>query len=161
LDLFEKDPMKLANAIEGGITGATTLTLLQEAINSIDPKKPGMKFLQKPGIVKKLAKKKKNGEDQTKLYIQLAGELLSSAAYYGLTAVGKKKNAVLRGGLLGAAAGVGSVLFNNAENDEFRDNEDDDWQNQVITVALYTAGGLLAGYATKKMGKKSKKKKKK
>jgi hypothetical protein len=153
--------MKLANAIEGGITGATTLTLLQEAITKIDPAKPGMKFLQKPGIIKKLRKKSKNGEDQTKLYIDLAGELLSSAAYYGLTAIGKKKNAVLRGGLLGVAAGLGSILFNHAEKDEFTDNGENEWKQQAITVALYTAGGVLAGMATKNLTKGRKKKKKK
>ena len=154
--------MKLASAIEGGLTGATTLTLLQEAIGKIDPAKPGMKFLQKPGILKKLKKKSKNGGDSTKLYIQLAGELLSSAAYYGLSAVGKKKNAVLRGGLLGAAAGLGSVLFNNMEQDEFNDEEkENELTKNLLTVGLYTAGGLLAGLATKNLrtGKKKKKKK--
>lgn len=154
--------MKLANAIEGGLTGATTLTLLQETLKKIDTGRPGLKHLQKPGIIKKLKKKSKNGEDPSRLYIELAGELLSGAAYYGLTAIGKKKNAVLRGGLLGAAAGIGSVIFNNTEDDDFGEgNSSKDWMGDALTIALYTGGGLLAGLAVKNMKKTRKKKKKK
>src|SRR4028118_1630668 len=115
--------MKLANAIEGGITGATTLTLLQEALHKIDPKAPRAKLLNSPGIIKRLKKQsKKKGGISNKLYINLAGELLSNAAYFGLSALGKKKNAVLRGGILGLAAGLGSAFLNENHSDDEANN---------------------------------------
>ena len=149
--------MKLANAIEGGITGATTLSLLQEALHKIDSKAPRAKLLNSPGILKRLKKQsKKKGVLSNKLYINLAGELLSNAAYFGLTALGKKKNAVLRGGLLGAAAGLGSAFLND-NNEE--DPAADTLKNKILTLTLYTAGGMLAGAAIKKISKKRKKSK--
>ena len=149
--------MKLANAIEGGLTGATTLTLLQEALHKMDPKAPSTKLLNKPGIIKRLKKQsKKKGKSSNKLYINLAGELLSNAAFFGLTALGKKKNAVLRGGLLGAAAGLGAAFLNN---DDENISHHDDIKKKLMTISLYTAGGLLAGTAIKKLNKARKKRK--
>jgi hypothetical protein len=153
--------MKLANAIEGGLTGATTLTLLQEALHKLDSGAP-RPLLHRSGILKELrksgtGKKKKD----SKLYIRLAGELLSNAAYFGLTGLGKKKNAVLRGGLLGAAAGLGSVFLTDNHEDDGPDLPDqkESMKKKLLTVSLYTAGGLLAGLAVKKLNKKGKKRK--
>lgn len=154
--------MKLSRAIEGGLAGASTLSLLQEALHKIDHKAPRPLFHQS-GIIKKI--KKKSGKDRGKLYIKLAGELVSNAAYFGLTSLGKKKNAVLRGGLLGAAAGLGSAFLRADKDKEFdgiADNSEvkrrKEAQRKILTVALYTAGGLLAGAAIKKAAKKKKKK---
>jgi hypothetical protein len=153
--------MKLANAIEGGLTGATTLTLLQEALHKLDSGAP-RPLLHRSGILKELrksgtGKKKKD----SKLYIRLAGELLSNAAYFGLTGLGKKKNAVLRGGLLGAAAGLGSVFLTDNHEDDGPDlpGQKESMKKKLLTVSLYTAGGLLAGLAVKKLNKKGKKRK--
>lgn len=160
-----KKHMKLASAVEGGLTGATTLTLLQEALHKIDGKAP-RPLLHKSGLMKQLRKNGTKPGDNNKLYIKLAGELLSNAAYFGLSSIGKKKNAVLRGGLLGAAAGLGSAFFTE---DKEQDTTDDatavdsntsrnSIKKKVLTVTLYTAGGLLAGFAIKKINQKSGKK---
>jgi hypothetical protein len=81
---------------------------------------------------------------------------LGSAAFYGLTGLGKKKNAVLRGGLLGAAAGLGAAFMSDKNENEFDElhgashkSSTDDAKEKALTVALYTAGGLLAGGAIK------------
>jgi len=153
--------MKLASAIEGGITGATTLSLLQEALHKIDTKSP-RPFFHKSGVVKQLKKSSGKPHKQHKLYIALAGELLASIGYFGMAGLGKKKNAVLTGGLLGAAAGLGIAFFNE-DDDAKRVNgaeidAEDELQKKIITVALYTAGGLLAGTAIKRLDKKMLKK---
>lgn len=158
--------MNIAKAIEGGLTGASTLTLLQEALHKIDHRAP-RPLLYKSGLIKKLKKSSgKKGAKANRLYIQLAGELLTNAAYFGLTGLGKKKNAVLRGGVLGAAAGLGSAfLSNNKEHDQKDENgvlvnQRNNVKDKLLTISLYTAGGLLAGLAIKKLNKKMKKKKK-
>lgn len=168
--------MKYANAIEGGIAGVTTLTLLEKALQNIDTRKPKMKLLGKPGIIKRLKKKsKKNGGNE--LYIELAKELLAAGAYYGLIKLGKKKNALLRGGLLGAATGAGVALLDDKKHKKgdrrrdkaahntqpFEDNNElltfwKENREKILTVGLYTAGGVLAGAAIKKLRKNKKKK---
>jgi hypothetical protein len=166
--------MKYANAIEGGIAGVTTLTLLEKALQNIDTKKPKMKLIGKPGIIKHLKKKSKKNRNN-ELFIDLAKELLAAGAYYGFIKLGKKGNALLRGGLLGAATGAGVALLENKKqkkaggnrdkvdnNNRFEDQNEllKFWQEnkeKILTVGLYTAGGVLAGAAIKKLKKKKKK----
>lgn len=159
--------MKLANVIEGGVAGATTLTLLQEALHSIDTKSP-RPFFHKSGVMKKLKKSSGKPQQQSKLFITLAGELLANAAYFGLGGLGKKKNAVLTGGLLGTAAGLGVAFLAGAETNHTTENAngrlpepDADLKKKLLTVALFTAGGVVAGIAMKRLNKKSLKKLKK
>ncbi|HEU4470293.1 MAG TPA: hypothetical protein VFR58_04350 [Flavisolibacter sp.] len=153
--------MKLASAIEGGLAGASTLTLLQEALNKFDNKAP-RPLLHRSGIIKKIKKtSNKGGAKARKLYIKLAGEVLGSTAFYGLSALGKKKNAVLRGGLLGMAAGLGSAFLQDDKGTEANGLQSTGVSNtkdKLVTITLYTMGGLLAGLAVKKLGKKRKKK---
>jgi hypothetical protein len=161
--------MKLAQAIEGGLTGASTLSLLQAALHKIDHKAPRPLFHQS-GLIKKLKKHSgKKGKQDNKLYMQLAAELLANAAYFGLAGLGKKKNAILRGGLLGAAAGLGSAFMRDEHEMPDPDTLDgspviqatsNSTKQKLITIGLYTAGGLLAGVAVKKLNTKKKKSKK-
>lgn len=153
--------MNLAKAIEGGVTGAATLGLLQEALHKIDTKTP-RPFLHRSGIIKQLKKSSGKPRKQNKLYIKLAGELLANAAFFGMAGLGKRKNAMLTGGLLGAAAGLGLAFLNNDEEGEqangARTDTDADMKKKILTIALYTAGGLLAGAAIKRLNKKTLKK---
>lgn len=150
--------MKLANVIEGGLSGVTTLSLLQEALQKVDgnASKPSGMIKQ----FKKLGTKKGNN---SKAFIKLAGELLSNSAYYGLSGLGKKKNAVIRGGLLGAAAGLGYVLLKDYDHSDTVIAEDKTimLKKKILTVTLYTAGGILAGFAIKNRKDKTKKNRKK
>lgn len=157
--------MKLAKAIEGGLAGASTLSLLQEALHKFDHTSP-RPLLHKSGLIKKLKKAKGGpGRKSSKLYIQLASELLANTAFFGLTGLGKKRNAVLRGGLLGAAAGLGSAFLQQDDKDDestirTESERKSDLKKKLLTVALYTSGGVLAGAAIRNFKVKGKKKKK-
>jgi hypothetical protein len=170
--------MDTAKIIEGGIAGATTLTLLEKALQDVDTKTPRLKLLNKPGIIKRLRKQSKK-KGSKKIFVQVAKELLTAGTYYGIVRLGSKKNALLRGALLGAATGLGVVIAENkkdkksnkthikkvdhtgtepsSETDKFKfwikNNRD-----EILTVALYAAGGILAGATIKKLNKKTKKK---
>jgi hypothetical protein len=164
--------MKLVNAIEGGLAGAGTLSLLQEALHKVDHSSP-RPLLHQAGLLKKLKKNSgKPGMKSTKLYIQLASELVSNAALFGLSGLGKKRNALLRGTLLGAAAGLGSAFLQKEDKEKNGDGNfaggengiiqaqpvNADMKKKIMTVTLYAAGGLLAGLAVKNVsGKKVKK----
>lgn len=156
--------MKPSKALEGGLNGIATLGLLQETLHKIDHHEP-RPLLKKSSLLEKI--KKQEGKKGDKLYIKLAGEVLSTAAYFGIAGLGKKKNAVLRGALLGAVAGLGTVLLKN----EVKDSQDrgDKVSNNfhaehitdpLLTIALYTVGGALAGVMVKKVKTEKKKNRK-
>lgn len=164
--------MNIKNLIEGGIAGATTLSMLQEVLHKIDGGAP-RPLLHKSGAIKQLKSGKKHkSKANNELFIKLAGDLVANAAYFGLAGIGKKKNAVLRGGLLGAAAGLGSAFLADEHKIEKHklsgadephllgafEDETEPIKDKVLTVLLYTAGGVLAGAAIKQLSKKSKKK---
>ena len=80
----------------------------------------------------------------------LAGDLIANTMYYGLVAAGSADGAVLAGGSLGAAAGIGGVLLTpqlGLGDGEVRRTR----QTQVLTVGLYLFGGLIAGLAYQAM----------
>jgi hypothetical protein len=156
LFLYKCSTMTIINALEGGLAGATTLSLLHKAIDKIDSKAQ-TRLLHKSDLLKKIKRQSnKKGSIPVKLYIRLASELLASAGYFGLSALGKKKNAVLRGALLGAAAGFGVAFLNNQDNTQNQENRNKT-RDQILTIALYTAGGLVAGAAIKRLNKRKKK----
>jgi hypothetical protein len=163
--------MKLASAIEGGLAGATTLSLLGETLRNIDGKPHGINSKRIKRRFKKAGSKKKPIK-ATEQYIRLAGDLLGAASLLGFTSLGKKKNAVLRGALLGAAAGMGAVWLNDKTHDDHRDKVNghegfhatmeakDTTLQKAMEVGLFTLGGMLAGKMLQGSGKKKKKRKK-
>lgn len=103
---------------------------------------------------------------------------MAAGAYYGLIRFGKKENVLLRGGLLGALTGLG-VAFLDSNDDKTTNRTIEDRmpenhnnsvpksefekflienRDKILTVALFMGGGVLAGSAVKKLGKKKKKK---
>ncbi|HEU4901685.1 MAG TPA: hypothetical protein VFT06_02810 [Flavisolibacter sp.] len=165
--------MKLASALEGGLAGATTISLLGETLRRIDGSNHQFNVFNAKSLKKrfKKANTKKKGS-ATKQFIQLAGDVLGSAALFGLTKPGKKKNAVLRGALLGAAAGLGVEFLHGRDKKKAIEKDDlnilgeeqipaqerHELLKKVMRVGLYTAGGLIAGKVFQLTGKKKKKK---
>jgi hypothetical protein len=74
----------------------------------------------------------------------LAGDLASNAAYFGAVGAGSRERSVALGAALGIAAGAGAVLLppylglSGATTGRTS-------ATAALTVALYTAGGLVAG----------------
>jgi len=161
---------KLASALEGGLAGVTTISLLTDTLRKINGNSSGHHLLEGKRLKKRFKKvKSKKPLKATQQFIELAGELLGSTAFMGLSSVGKKKNAMLRGGLLGTAAGLGSV-FLNGHDDEKRKynghegfhptmNKQDQLISKILEVSLYTIGGLIAGKVIEGKNKKKKRKK--
>ena len=78
--------------------------------------------------------------------LTLAGDLLSNSGYFGLVGLAPRERAVAAGLALGAVAGLGAVYLPSpiGLSDRLTDRA---VQTRAITVALYTAGGLVAGAA--------------
>ena len=152
--------MKAASILKNGLTGAATLTLLRETLDTADPGNSKVLPLHKKGVFRQLKKaSQKKGMGAVKGYVDLAARLLGMVGYMGVTALGKKKNTLLRGGMLGALAGVAAILMN--DNDDPAVSSQELWRKRVITMALYILGGLVAGGAIKLINNGKKKSKKK
>ena len=133
---------KFLVATIAGLAGACTVTLIHETMRRLDPDAPRMDVLGMRAIAKMMrAADTTPPEEDTLFGMTLAGDIVSNAAYYSLT--GSGKNAWLRGGLLGLAAGVGGVVLpgplglGTAPSNRTT-------KTQVMTVAWYLLGGLAA-----------------
>lgn len=138
--------MKLSSAIGGGIAGAITLTLIHETVRRSISNAPRMDLLGMEAIAKTLDSVDAEVPKEDKLFkITMAGDIVSNALYYSLTGIGKGEQAVLRGAFLGLAAGIGAVYLpkplglNAAPAGRTI-------QTKVMTFALYTIGGVVAGF---------------
>jgi hypothetical protein len=136
--------MSLSKAAASGLVGACALTLIHESARQILPKAPRMDILGMQAIVKSLRLLDQEAPPENKLHnVTLAGDILSNSAYYSLVSLGKPKHAVLRGTLLGLAAGIGAVLLpeplglDNAPSGRTP-------ETKVMTVGWYVAGGIAA-----------------
>lgn len=141
--------MKLSSAIGGGIAGAITLTLIHETVRRSVTDAPRMDLLGMEAIAKTLDSVDTEVPEEDKLFkITMAGDILSNALYYSLTGIGKGEQAILRGASLGLAAGIGAVYLpeplglNAAPAGRTI-------QTKIMTFALYTIGGVVAGFIGK------------
>lgn len=142
--------MKYTSSIGGGISGAVALTVIHETLRRINPKAPRMDLLGMQALAKSLIGFKANVPDKDKLFnITMAGDLVSNSVYYSLAGGnGGKRFIMLRGALLGLAAGVGTVYLPKplglSDAPAART-----LQTKLLTVALYLSGGLIAAATSK------------
>ena len=152
--------MKAASILKNGLTGAATLTLLRETLDKADPDNTNVYPLHKKGVFRELKKaSQKKGMGAVKGYVNLAARLLGMVGYMGVTALGKKKNTLLRGSILGALAGAAAILMSS--NDDPAVSSQELWRKRITTMVLYILGGLVAGGAIKLINSGKKKNKKK
>lgn len=137
-------------ALGGGTVGAIALTALHEVTRRTVPHAPrmdviGMRALSR--TVRALGGRPARGD---RLFRQtLMGDLAANALYYSLAAGGRRPRG--RGLLLGAAAGLGAAalppLLGLGRSPGAR------WPaTPLMTLALYTVGGLAAGAAGRALG---------
>ncbi|RTQ53579.1 hypothetical protein EJV47_02220 [Hymenobacter gummosus] len=129
-------------ALVSGLSGAIVLTLVHQAAKELTPDAPRMDVLGVRGLRKLLAAAKAPQPDaQTAYDITMAGDLLTNGLYYSL--VGSGPDAWWRGAALGVAAGVGGVVLPGPLGlGDGPSNRTP--QTQLMTVAWYTLGGLVA-----------------
>lgn len=145
--------MKLLHSLAAGLAGALALTAIHETVRRLRPTDaPRMDVLGMRGLRKLLRKADAPQPDDDALFaITMAGDVLSNGLYYSL--VGTGKHTVRRGVLLGVAAGVGGVVLPGPLGlGEGPSNRTP--QTQLMTVAWYTAGGLVAGTVARVLRKR-------
>lgn len=146
--------MKTTNALLGGLAGATLLTLVHETTRQLVPTAPRMDLLGEQALSKLLTKAGQPVPEDDALYaITMAGDVVSNALYYSVAGFGDPKTAPLKGTLLGLAAGIGAIALPGplglSEAPSKRTTE-----TVIMTVALYTLGGLAAGVAMRLLNRR-------
>lgn len=136
--------MKLSSALGGGIVGAVTLTLIHEAIRRLNADAPRMDLLGMEAMAKTLESADAKVPKEDKLFkLTMAGDIASNSLYYSFAGFGNKKQAILWGAFLGIGAGIGAVyLPKYLRLDEAPSNRT--FQTKLMTVALYSIGGLVS-----------------
>jgi len=148
--------MKKLSAIEGGATGALSLTLVHEIVKRLDPKAPRMDLLGMNAISKLLKSVGQNTPEKHKLFVwAMIGDLISNSLYYSLAGLGNKKGVIQRGILLGLGAGLGAVLLPKPlQLNEAPTNRTT--KTKAMTIGLYLIGGLVAATIIRHMEKNKK-----
>lgn len=145
--------MKNSSAL-GGLAGAAALTILHETIKKFDPKAPRMDLLGMNALSKIIRGFGKNPPAADRLYAYtMAGDLLSNALYYSLAGMGTKKSILQKGAALGIAAGLGAIFLPKPLhlNESYSNRTT---RTQVMTVAYYVVGSLVAAALIRKLRKK-------
>jgi hypothetical protein len=135
-----------AEALVGGIVGAVVLTAVHQGARLVAERPPRMDRVGMRAIARGLHALGAQPPTGRTLYgLTLGGDLLSNAAYYAAAALAGR-HAVGAGAALGVAAGIGAlVLPRRMGLDDPPGSEALD--NQLMTIAWYTLGGLAAGAA--------------
>lgn len=143
--------MNTESALQGGLTGAATLTILHEIVRKFSPDAPRMDELGMQALSKLFKKLHLEVPDKDQLYLLSTGaELLSNGLYYAIAGAGSKDNVYLRGALLGATAGIGAITLPGVMGlDDSASNRTP--KTKVMTVAWYLLGGIVASAVTEKL----------
>jgi len=132
-------------ALVAGAAGAATTNILHELIRRQTPDVPRVDLLGMQALARVLDAAGVMVPDHgTLYYLTLAGDLLSNSGYFGLVGVAPRERSVVAGLGLGVLAGLGAVYLPSRIGMSTQPT-DRAAPTRAIAVALYTAGGLVAG----------------
>ncbi len=140
--------MQTTDAIVSGAAGAAALTLTHEVVRRLVPRTPRLDklgMLSIARLVRAMGGTPPRGE-RLRGYA-LAGDLLANTLYYAPIAAGRHIS-LLRGTLVGLAAGVGAVALTPVLGLPRRHRGRTPGA-MLLTVGLYTLGGVIAAAAGK------------
>ncbi len=137
----------LMKAIAAGAAGACTTNILHEITRRLTPDAPRVDLLGMQALARLLRASGATPPTGRTLYnATLASDLASNTAYFGVVGAAGRERAVALGAALGLVAGAGAVLLPPAL-DLSGGTTGRTGATAALTVALYTAGGLVAGVA--------------
>ena len=131
-------------AAVSGLSGALALTSVHQVARLLTADAPRMDVVGRRAIAAGIEATGREAPDETTLQRwALAGDVLSNSAYYSMVAWGRRPNVWTRGVALGLAAGIGALVLPRRMGlgDPPRSFKP---ANQLMTVAWYTIGGVVA-----------------
>ena len=143
--------MKYASLISG-LAGSLALTMFHETLRKNVPLAPRMDLMGEEGMVKLLHATGIPVPAEPQLFnLTMGGDLLGNAAYYALVG-SSSKHPVTAGVLLGSAAGVGALTLPRKLGLN-KEHSNATTTTQLLTVAIYLLGGIVAGVVYKGLNK--------
>lgn len=133
-------------ALGSGLAGALALTAVHETARQQVSTAPRMDMLGMQAIENGLRSVNVQPPHGKSLYeLALAGDIVSNALYYSMVANGKPEGALVRGAMLGLAAGLGAVTLPKPLGLQPQINRTN--ATHAMTIGWYLLGGLAAGAA--------------
>ena len=145
--------MRTTDVLLSGLAGAGLVTATHETLKRNVPAAPRMDLLGMQALRKLIAGARAAQPATGTLFLySLAGDLLANALYYSLGGM-NNRNVILRSTALGIAAGLGAVFMPGPMGlDPKRSRRTT--ATALMTVGLYTLGGLATGLALKWLQRK-------
>jgi hypothetical protein len=145
--------MKYASLISG-LAGSLALTFLHETLRKHVDLAPRMDLMGEEGVAKILSAAGVPVPSEPQLFnLTMGGDIVGNAGYYALVAT-IPKHPLASGAVLGLAAGIGALTLPDklGLNKEYSNATR---TTQVLTMAIYFFGGIVAGAVYKVLDKKS------
>lgn len=135
------------SALAAGACGAAALTAVHQLARRVTDDAPRMDVVGERAIARSLELRGAAVPPQPRLHRwALAGDLMANSAYYSLIACGREPHVWRRAVALGLAAGAGALLLPRPLG--LGDPpKSDHLANQIMTVAWYVVGALVAAAA--------------
>ena len=149
--------MKVISSLVGGLAGACAITLLHEIIKRYDPDAPRLDRLGMEALSLGFKKADEPVPNKKDLYkYSLIGDIINNTMFFSLAGgKGGVKKGLSKGAVLGLTAGLGSLFapkkmgLNSEATNKTR-------KTQIMSVAYYLVGGLVAAVVAKTIDNKSK-----
>lgn len=141
------------SAIISGLAGSIALTILHETLRKNVANAPRMDLMGEEGVEKILvAANMKVPSEPTLFNMTMAGDIVGNAIYYANVGL-QPKNSIMNGAVLGLTAGIGALTLPDklGLNKEYSNATR---KTQVLTVAIYFVGGLVAGIVNQSLRRK-------
>lgn len=143
--------MSAVEALGSGLAGACALTAGHETARHLFRDAPRVDVLGERAIARTAQAAGYTPPPEEQLYpAALAGDLVSNSLYYSLVGLHGREGPLVCGSLLGLTAGIGAVTLPGpmglGSSPTARSAT-----TALMTVALYTLGGLAAGLAYRLM----------
>lgn len=145
--------MKLISSLISGLAGAGALTLLHQWVKKRAANAPRMDELGMQALGNAMEATELDMPSPEELYqYTFAGDIAGNTMYYALAGT-SPRNSILAGSALGVLAGTAAIVLPGKLNlnEEYSGATP---RTKAMTVALYTAGGLVAGIVYRLLQKK-------
>lgn len=146
--------MKMPINFVGGLIGAIVLNLVHESARKTIKDAPRIHKIGEQAVRKISTSMNVTPPSGDGLFASvMAGDLMANAMYYSLIGKGDSQGIWMRGAVSGVTAGLGAIgLTKPLGLDDAPVNRS--LATQVLTIAWYTIGGLVAAGAIKIMNQK-------
>lgn len=139
----------IPHALLSGAAGAAALTTVHQVARAITTDAPRMDVVGMRALTRGLRASGHEPHDRDRLYLAtLAGDLIGNSAYYSLATT------YTRGTVLGVLAGIGALLLPEPMG-LGSPPKSERLPNQVMTVAWYLTGGLVAAAVARRLAGRS------